>query len=92
MGGLEGPPKPPDARQRPGEAVALLDSPPMLGSAPAKPWRSSIPAAPTLGSGPAKRWRSSSCYATAARLWMIDRQASASSRPLVAMCVRKNSW
>ena len=24
-GGLEGPPKPPDVRQRPGEAVALLD-------------------------------------------------------------------
>src|SRR5688500_18289122 len=27
MGGLEGPPKPPNARQRPGTAVALLDSP-----------------------------------------------------------------
>ena len=26
MGGLDGPPKPPDARQRPGKAVALLDS------------------------------------------------------------------
>src|SRR5688500_6298502 len=26
MGGLDGPPKPPDARQRPGEAVALLDT------------------------------------------------------------------
>ncbi len=25
MGGLEGPPKPPAARQRPGEAVALLE-------------------------------------------------------------------
>jgi hypothetical protein len=27
MGGLEGPPKPPDARQRPGEAGALLGPP-----------------------------------------------------------------
>jgi hypothetical protein len=34
MGGLEGPPKPPDARQRPGDAVALLD-PLTLGSVPA---------------------------------------------------------
>jgi hypothetical protein len=57
MGGLEGPPKPPDARPRPGEAVARLDPPdarprpgeavarldsPALGRAPAKPWRASM--------------------------------------------------
>jgi len=53
MGGLDGPPKPPGARKRPGTAVALLElalrpwglagppKPPALGSAPAQPWRSS---------------------------------------------------
>ncbi len=31
-------------------------------------------------------------YATAARFSMIERQASASSLPLVTMCARKKSW
>src|SRR5207302_7363788 len=37
-----GAPRPPaHARKRPGKAVALLDLPHTLGSAPARPWRSS---------------------------------------------------
>src|SRR5438270_68057 len=34
-------PTPPHARKRPGKAVALLDLPRTLGSAPERPWRSS---------------------------------------------------
>src|SRR5438105_14446009 len=53
MGGLDGPPKPPGARRRPGGAVAPLGiawrfwglegppKPPALGDAPAEPWRPS---------------------------------------------------
>jgi len=43
VGGPDMAPYTPNARERPGQAVALL-VPPTLGSAPAKPWRSSFSA------------------------------------------------
>src|SRR3989442_15256366 len=54
MGGLEGPPKPPERSGRPGEPVAPLD--PRRSGRPGNPWR---PSTPSVRRAPAEPWRSS---------------------------------